>query len=314
MDFRGKTILITGITGSIGTWFAKYFTAKGANVIGIARNRGRRHSLFDCEGMESRIVFCRGSVTDRVFLQQVSDKYKPELIFHFGGQAIVQRAEEDKGDTYAANVMGTLNVLEMMKNSDSIITGLFVTTAKCYEKDCPVQSVYHKSRECADILIETYYNVLLREQSKGIILFKLDNVIAGGDWGENRLIPECIRAYLSGCEVQLKNPDARLYWNDIYSFLAAVEWLFCRGEDLLEFRKYGIERNEYNHFSVSQIAKWVKAYAGSGKNADEDFQKVVSQYQMEKRSKDAFGFWQLGCYGQDTIKEAIRHAVDWYRR
>lgn len=294
--WNGKRVLITGVSGFIGSWMTVRILEQGGNVVGISRGESSAFSNYTLCRLAEKMLLEKGDIKNREFLQQVCKKHQPEIILHLAGQAIVGESEED---TLSTNVLGTLNVLESVKESDSVKVCLFVTSSKCYGNNGCWDTPYSKSKGCADLLIDIYRNTFFSTENhavhgKTIINFMLDNVVGGGDWGKNRLVPDCIRAIEKNTPILLRTPDAVTYWSSIFDVIAelekSVESGFNNPDGTSEL--YRQERKEGNYITAGKLAELVTGYYKESKseysNSLEQTLKLAAEWYRGYRSENIY--------------------------
>jgi len=216
MDFyRGKKVLITGHTGFKGTWLTKILVNAGAEICGYSRCSEKNPSLFALSGVEKDIRHVKGDVRDYQHLQEVFSAFQPEIVFHLAAQPIVRESYENPLSTYETNVMGTANVLEIIRRTNSVKSVLIVTTDKVYRNDEQGRAFregdaldgfdpYSNSKSCAELVTATYRRSF--PCLPPISTARAGNVIGGGDFAKARIIPDCVRAVEKGEAIMVRNP------------------------------------------------------------------------------------------------------------
>lgn len=237
--FKDKTVLITGHTGFKGTWLCKILTMFGANVIGYALSPSKQGSiLYNESKIENQIISIIGDVRDYVKLKQVFDEYSPEIVIHLAAQPIVLESYKNPVETYSINVMGTVNILECIRNTNCVKSFLNVTTDKVYEnkewlwgyrENEPLDGFdpYSNSKSCSELVTHSYKNSFFSDRNVAISTARAGNVIGGGDFAINRIIPDCIRAAYKKEEINVRNPySIRPYQHvlePLFAYLMIVE-------------------------------------------------------------------------------------------
>lgn len=215
--YKGKSVFITGHTGFKGAWLCKILADAGAVVTGYSLEPPTSPSLFDLCGIEKRINSVIGDIRDFSALKAAFDKAKPELVFHLAAQPIVRDSYKNPRYTYETNVMGSANILECVRLSDSVKSFLNVTTDKVYEnkewpwgyrENEPLDGFdpYSNSKSCSELVTHSYKNSFFADGKIAISTARAGNVIGGGDFANDRIIPDCVRAALSGNEIIVRNP------------------------------------------------------------------------------------------------------------
>lgn len=241
--FKGKRILITGHTGFKGSWLTVWLTSLGSSVIGYSLDPPTHPSLFDSLNLVEKINHIQGDVRDFEHLQDVIGRYQPEIIFHLAAQALVRRSYADPRLTYETNIMGTVNLLDAVRHNKSVRVVINVTSDKCYENREWVYAYrendtmggfdpYSSSKGCAELVTSAYNNSFFKSAGNTYISSaRAGNVIGGGDWAEDRIIPDCIRALTNRESIIVRNPNAIRPWQHVleplsgYLCLASSMWI-----------------------------------------------------------------------------------------
>lgn len=239
--WKNKTVLVTGCTGFKGAWLCLWLSAMGARVVGTARGTGSPNGVFAAEGLAEKITLERADIRDESRILEIFAAHKPQVVFHLAAQPLVGLSYECPDETYAINVIGTLNVLAGIRATAECRCGIFVTTDRCAQQAANGQSrpnellggfdPYSNSKAASEILIATYRSTFLLPQGKGIAMGRSGNVVGGGDWAKDRLIPDCIRAMQAGEALTIRNPNAAKPWQYVLDILAGY---LCLGQKLWE--------------------------------------------------------------------------------
>jgi len=215
--YSGKRVLITGHTGFKGTWLTKILADAGAQVLGYSRCSAREPSLFALSGVEKQITHVKGNVQDYGNLQKAFSDFQPEIVFHLAAQPIVRESYVNPLETYATNVMGTANVLECIRHTASVESAVIVTTDKVYRNEEQNRAFregdvldgfdpYSNSKSCAELVTATYCRSF--PGLPPISTARAGNVIGGGDFAKDRIIPDCVRAVTKGEPIIVRNPHS----------------------------------------------------------------------------------------------------------
>ena len=225
--FKGKKVFITGHTGFKGTWMSFLLSELGAEVTGYALEPENKKNHFDLLGMRDRIRHVKGDILNSNFLRESLEANQPEYVFHLAAQALVRPAYRDPVGTFSTNVIGSANLLEAVRFTKSVKSLIYVTSDKCYENlewiwgyretdTLGGRDPYSASKAAAEILFSSYNrsyfvdNALLATAS-----VRAGNVVGGGDWSEDRIIPDFIRSIENGQAINLRNPNATRPWQHV---------------------------------------------------------------------------------------------------
>lgn len=219
LDFyRGKTVLVTGHTGFKGSWLCRILVNAGAKVIGYSLGLPTTPSLFTLADVERNMMSIMGDIRDYEHLRNIFDTYRPEIVLHLAAQPIVRDSYKDPKYTYETNVMGTVNLMECCRLSDSVKSILNVTTDKVYlnddipdhpfREDEPLDGYdpYSNSKSCSELVTHSYKKSFFKNSRCAVSTARAGNVIGGGDFANDRIIPDCVRAVARGEKIIVRNP------------------------------------------------------------------------------------------------------------
>ncbi|MHA2278830.1 MAG: CDP-glucose 4,6-dehydratase [Candidatus Kariarchaeaceae archaeon] len=221
--YKDKTVLVTGHTGFKGSWLAIWLKSLGANVIGFALPPNTDPNNFDQSNLKEKIVHIEGDIRNPKGLLSVFDKHKPEIVFHLAAQPIVRLSYEEPHTTYETNVMGLINLCEAIKSTSSVKSIVNVTSDKCYENNewvwgyretDPVggKDPYSSSKACAEIITNAYRHSFFQKNNIAVASARAGNIVGGGDWSLDRIIPDFIKAMTKNESLYLRNPNAIRPW------------------------------------------------------------------------------------------------------
>lgn len=240
--YPGKKVFVTGDTGFKGSWLALWLAELGADVTGFALEPPGTPSLFETLGLDKRIRHIQGDIRDFERLNRAVEETKPDIVFHLAAQSLVRRSYREPRLTYETNVMGTLNLFEAVRNVGTARALVNVTSDKCYENKEWVYGYretdpmggydpYSSSKGCAEILTASYRNSFFHPDQYGkshktaLASARAGNVIGGGDWAEDRLVPDCFRALSQGEPIVIRNPYGVRPWQYVLEPVAGYLWL-----------------------------------------------------------------------------------------
>jgi CDP-glucose 4,6-dehydratase len=244
--YRDKTVLVSGHTGFKGSWLSLWLTRLGARVIGYALPPPTTPCHFDLLDLD--LVSLMGDIRDRKGLSDVFSEYRPDIVFHLAAQPLVRRSYAEPVETFDINIMGTVNVLEACRQSASVRAAVVVTSDKCYEsgridrgyrEDDPLGGYdpYSASKGCAELITSSYRRSYFHPDGHGkphgtlLASARAGNVIGGGDWQEDRLIPDIVRSHEQRRTLLIRNPGAMRPWQHVLEPLAGYLLL---GQQLLK--------------------------------------------------------------------------------
>jgi len=226
-DLDGRRVLVTGHTGFKGSWLAFLLKRLGCEVAGYALPPEYPGSHFELLGLDNIIWHIEGDIRDGEKLASVIREFQPEFVFHLAAQALVRRSYADPVATFSTNIMGSVNLLEAVRGCNSIRSLIFVTSDKCYENKEWVwgyrendrlggHDPYSASKAAAEIVFSAYLRSFFSARGGiGAASVRAGNVIGGGDWAENRIVPDCIRAIQAGEPIRLRHPEATRPWQHV---------------------------------------------------------------------------------------------------
>lgn len=264
--YEGKKVLITGDTGFKGSWLSAFLVEMGADVFGYSLDVPSKPSNFEILRLESRLKHVQGDVRNLENLQQVFDAYLPDMVFHLAAQAITRLSYGSPQETFLTNLGGTVNVLECIRKSKSVKVAVMVTSDKCYQNvewiwgyrendrlggDDP----YSASKASAEIACHAYIKSFFsRDESARVSTARAGNVIGGGDWAINRVVPDCVRSFSKGESLGIRSPKAIRPWQHVLEPLSGYLWL---GANLLQNNKKAVGES-FNFGPSSTVNKTVE--------------------------------------------------------
>lgn len=241
--WQGRKVLLTGHTGFKGSWLALWLQDLGAEVVGFSLPPPTTPSLFELAGVGKQMVSISGDVRDGAAVSEAIAKHRPEIVVHMAAQPIVRRSFREPVETYGTNVMGTVAVLDAVRQVEGVRVVVNVTSDKCYEirdgdrsyrEDDPKggDDPYSSSKGCAELVTSAYRASFFSgsDQQTALASVRAGNVIGGGDWGDDRLVPDVMRSALEGRSVIVRNPDSIRPWQHVlnplsgYLLLAQELW------------------------------------------------------------------------------------------
>lgn len=253
--WQGKIVLITGHTGFKGSWLSLWLQQLGAQVTGLSLAPNTEPNLFDVANVADGMTSIIGDIRDLALVNKVFQQCQPDIVIHLAAQALVRYSYIDPIATYQTNVMGTLNILEALRSSNSVKAAIMVTTDKCYDNKEHHQAYqetdplgghdpYSSSKACAELLIDSYRRSFFTEaNSTAIASVRAGNVIGGGDWSEDRLVPDIVAASHANQPLNIRYPQAIRPWQHVleplHGYLLLAEQLFNHGQNYAQAWNFG---------------------------------------------------------------------------
>ena len=322
--YRDKRVLVTGHTGFKGAWLCRILALAGARVTGYSLEPPTDPSLFEIAGLEDRMDSVIGDIRNLKGLRDVFERVRPEVVFHLAAQPIVRESYKDPVYTYETNVMGTVNVMECVRLTDSVRSFLNVTTDKVYEnreweygyRECdPLDGYdpYSNSKSCSELVTHSYQKSFFSDGRCAVSTSRAGNVIGGGDFANDRIIPDCIRAAATGKDIIVRNPHSTRPYQLVLEPLAVYLTIAMRQHEDGRYQGYyNVGPDDKDCVTTGRLVdmfcrawggdvKWVNQYDGGPHEAN--FLKLDCS-----RIKSVFG-WRPR-YG---VEEAVEKTVEWSR-
>lgn len=329
-QFQGKKVLITGHTGFKGAWLSLWLDLLGAEVIGYSLlPQSDKDMYVRCE-LRDHVVDIYGDVRDRSKLHETFSVYHPEIVFHLAAQPLTRHAYDSPLETLETNVMGTANILDEIRRSDSVQASVIITTDNCYENKEQIwgyretdplggDDPYSASKACAELITAAYRQSYFSDTDHlstlpGVASVRAGNVIGGGDWSLDRMIPDCIRALQEEKNIEVRNPQAIWPWQLVLEPLYG--YLLLAAQLLIDPVKYSGAWNFGPDFSsmvpVGQIVNLAIELWGSGTwNHPQQHMAIQEENLLNldcTKAKTLLGWKPLL-----SLQEAMEQTISWYR-
>jgi CDP-glucose 4,6-dehydratase len=324
--FEGKRVFITGHTGFKGSWLASWMHLLGADVTGYALPPDREGSHFELLGLAKRIRHIEGDLRDATRLNRAVSTAKPEFLFHLAAQPLVRCSYAEPKYTFDTNIGGSVNLLEAVRECETARVLIYVTSDKCYRNKESQQGYretdelggddpYSASKACAELVFASYQASFFNTPgSVRAASVRAGNVIGGGDWAADRIVPDCIRALLKNEPIPVRNPHAVRPWQHVLEPLSGYIALAAALDRNANYRgAWNFGPSRQSHRTVGELVDTLIELWGSGS-------KCVAP-QAERPLKET-SFLYLNCdkairdLGWEpvlTFRESLRETVDWYR-
>ena len=331
--FRGKKALVTGHTGFKGAWLSLWLHRLGASVAGFALAPAAKPNFFESCKLETRIKSHIGDIRDLDRLKQVLAKEEPEIIFHLAAQPLVRLSYLKPSETFSVNFTGTLNLLEAIREIPTVRVCQIVTSDKCYEnresgrpfsEQDPLggRDPYSASKASAELAVAAYRHSFfppekIHEHGVSVSSVRAGNVIGGGDWGEDRLIPDCIRALSQKKSIPIRNPSAIRPWQYVLDALSG--YLQLAEQQAMGSALHASAWNfgpEEAHLTVAELTEQVIKLWGSGSWSSSNPEKPFSEFyeSASLRLDCSKANRLLNWHPVLNTEEGIEETVEWYRR
>jgi len=276
--YSKKRVLVTGDTGFKGSWLSLWLTSLDAKVAGFSDKIPTKPSNFEILNLKNNIQHYEGDIRDKKKLSEVIDDFKPQIVFHLAAQAIVSESYVNPSFTYETNIMGMVNLLDCIRQRDWIDAAILITSDKAYRNDewcwgyretdvLGGYDPYSGSKSCADLVAQSYFDSFFKESNTRVAITRAGNVIGGGDWAVNRIVPDCIRAWTNDKTVNVRSPNSTRPWQHV---LEPLSGYLCLGSNLL-MKTEGVNGEAFNFGPDSDVnqtvaelldamsSKWIKA-------------------------------------------------------
>lgn len=325
--FRGLRVLVTGSTGFKGSWLCNWLADLGAEVTGFALPPATDAPLFDQLRLRGRIRQIDGDLRDTAPIQQTVERFRPELVIHLAAQALVRRAYADPKTTFDTNVGGAVNLLEAIRATDSVRALVFITSDKCYRNkewvwgyrendELGGPDPYSASKAAAELVFTAYQEsfFLRRATPLHAATTRAGNVIGGGDFAADRIIPDCIRSLTARQPIVLRNPHATRPWQHVLEPLAgylAVAAALLDG-DASARGAWNFGPDAENVRPVIEVAEAALAIWGSGRIRIEGEANAPHEANLLMLNSDK-AKTRLGWQARWDFAAAVRNTVTWYK-
>ncbi|MFH1999410.1 MAG: CDP-glucose 4,6-dehydratase [Planctomycetota bacterium] len=326
--FKDKPILVTGHTGFKGSWLSIWLNELGAKVIGFSLpEMPSDPCLFQNCDLKNRIIDLRGDIRENDSLKKIVEEYKPVLIFHLAAQSLVLRSYSHPKETFDTNAGGTVNLLEAVRGAESVKAVVCITTDKCYENREWIwgyrendrlggHDPYSASKAMAEMAIHSYRNSFFSTGGSvpAIASTRAGNVIGGGDFAENRLVPDCVRALMKNKEIPLRRPDSIRPWQFVLEPLSGYLWLALKlmtdGREFAEAWNFGPIENK--GISAREVVSRAIELWGCGSYKDLSSQQDKTESNLLRLNSDKAGN-RLHWKPAYALETAFSMTISWYK-
>lgn len=325
--WRGKRVVVTGHTGFKGSWLCAWLEHLGARTFGLSLPPDTEPSLCTLTRIEQRVETLRADIRDAPRVAAALIRFAPEIVLHLAAQSLVRRSYREPAETFATNVMGTVNLLEAVRKTPSVRAVVVVTSDKCYENNESTRPYretdplggaepYSASKACAELATAAWrQSYFSNDRRVAVASARAGNVIGGGDWAPDRLIPDCVAALVAGRPIELRNPHATRPWQHVLDplngYLILAQRLFNDGAAFARAWNFGPTAEDLR--SVSQIveaiiARWNRPgwWIASDTPTVHEAGRLAIDASMARD--------HLGWAPRLPLDQALSWTTDWYRR
>jgi len=326
--WKGKTILVTGHTGFKGSWLSLWLQKLGVNLIGYSKSIPTTPSLFELAQVDEKMNSIIGDVCDLSNLQNIIKKYEPEIVIHMAAQSLVRKSYVNPLETFSTNIMGTVNLFEAVRRTKNPCIIVNVTSDKCYENVNKIQGYtendpmggydpYSSSKGCSELITTSFRNSFFQntntnEGQVSLASVRAGNVIGGGDWSEDRLIPDIMKAVIKKKKIEIRNPNAIRPWQFVLEplsgYLLLIEKLMEQDSKYCEGWNFG--PNERNLISVSTLINKINQILNGKISVEYNKSNIYEEEKLILNCDKAKS--KLGWKPKMDIDLSIKWVVEWY--
>jgi CDP-glucose 4,6-dehydratase len=323
--YKNKKVLVTGATGFKGSWLCYWLTILGAKVFGTGYNPNKNKNLFYSLNLNKKIKLKLFDIKNKKKLKSFIKYSKPQIIFHLAAQPLILESYKKPYLTYNVNCIGTLNILEIVRKIDTVKSLVCITSDKCYENNFSTKGFkesdklggedpYSGSKACAEIMIRSYKESFFNKKNCGLASARAGNVMGGGDWSKNRLIPDSINSIIKNKTIYIRNPNFNRPWQHVleplHGYLILGEKIYKEPKRYSGPWNFGTTTNTVTN--VLKIVKEIVKFWGKGKINFKKNQKYYEQINLQlniNKSKKILK-WKP----KYSITKSIHVTVDWYKK
>jgi len=324
--WSGRKVFLTGHTGFKGAWLSLWLHRMGATVTGYSLAPDTNPNLYEVARVGECVTSVEGDIRDLPALKQAMHQAQPEIVIHMAAQSLVRRSYLEPVDTMATNVLGTVNVLESVRTVGSVKAVVNVTSDKCYQNNesgwgyreidaMGGHDPYSASKGCAELVTAAWRQSFLSKGHVALGSARAGNVIGGGDWAEDRLVPDIVRAFVAGCPAAIRNPHAVRPWQHVLEplsgYLTLAQQLVDQGQNFAEGWNFGPGDDDTR--DVFWIVRHLAELWGNAASWQQDIETTKPHEAQQLRLDCAKARQRLGWRPRLNLSQALGWTVAWYR-
>ncbi len=325
-NFKEKKVLITGHTGFKGTWLTLLMLISGAKIMGISYGKKTKPSLFKILNLEKKIIHKNIDIRNFEKLKKTINQFKPNFIFHLAAEAIVSRAYLNPLKTWTTNTLGTINILHILNSIKFKVITVFITSDKVY-KNLELNRGYHEndilgdydpysaSKASADLAVQSYFKSFLKKNKNvKIAIARAGNVIGGGDWSLNRIIPDCVSKWSQKKILKVRNPNSTRPWQHVFDIIFGYVTLAInlKANKKINGESFNFGPSKSNNFKVIDLIKSTKKYWVNGKISIQKNKIFKEANLLHLNSKKSYKILQWK--PRLNLKDSISLTGIWYKK
>jgi CDP-glucose 4,6-dehydratase len=323
--FRGRRVFVTGHTGFKGSWLSEWLLSAGATVRGYALQPLTQPNLFDQLGLAERIEHQVADIRDRATLQAAVQAFRPDFVFHLAAQPLVVASYAAPFETFETNLVGTLNLMESLRALDHPCHAVIITSDKCYRNHDEGRAFvetdplggddpYSASKGAMEIVAHSYRKSFFRDHPVRLATVRAGNVIGGGDYSENRIVPDCVRALASGKPIHVRNPHHTRPWQHVLEplsgYLWLAGWLAAAGDDPEDLYAFNFGPADCGNQTVEALVErilqhWPGRWERPSRDRHHEAVNLALSIQLARSRLSWEPRWNFA--------ETVAHTIGWYR-
>ena len=321
--FKDRKVMVTGHTGFVGSWLTKWLLMMESDILGYSLDPPTNPNMYDAIGLSKDIKDLRKDIRDTKALKDAILQFKPEIVFHLAAQPIVLESYKTPIDTYETNVIGTVNLLDNLRRTDSAKVIIVMTSDKVYRNNewaYPYREIdplggkdpYSASKSCQDIIVNSFRESYFDSMGVSISSIRVGNVIGGGDWGANRIVPDVVRGLTEDNIIRIRNPDSVRPWQYVLEPISGMLLLAQRMWDDMKFSgEWNFGPSNQREITVKELVdKFLKKWGGGSYTIAKDNEAREANYlQLDiSKAKSVLRWFQ-----KYDFEESIEKTVEWYK-